>query len=103
MIFSKPLTTATFDFGVVELNGKGITAGVYTETGDSSKTVSVELHVPGLVNYMNANTRTDPFTVNVTSINGHSIQGTFHGNIYKNGDSLQTRKVITNGKFNMDR
>jgi hypothetical protein len=45
-----------------------------------------------------------PFTVTVTSLKsteaGISIQGTFQGNIYLNGDTTQTPKVVTNGKFN---
>jgi hypothetical protein len=97
------LPVTTFDFAAVTLNGKAIAPGVYAETGDNTKEASAELHVPGLVDYKTAGTKADPFTVIITSVNGNSIQGTFHGNIYKNGDSLQAKKIITNGKFNMDR
>jgi hypothetical protein len=97
------LPAASFDFAVGMLNGKPITTGVYTETGDPTKIASAELDIQGLPHYETAGTKADPFTVTITSINTTSVQGTFHGNIYKNGDSLQTKKVITNGKFNMNR
>jgi hypothetical protein len=97
------LPFATFDLAVAMLNGKPITPGVYVETADSSRIVSGELQIQGSPNYETAGTKTDPFTVTITSINATSVQGTFHGNVYKNGDSLQTKKVITNGKFNMNR
>jgi hypothetical protein len=94
---------SSFDFAVIMLNGKPITPGVYIETGDPGKTASAELQVQGSTSYETAGTKTDPFTITVTSINSTSVQGTFHGSIYEDGDSLKTKKVITNGKFNMNR
>jgi len=42
----------------------------------------------------------NPLTVIVTAITDTSIQGTFGGNIYLNGDTTKALKVVTNGKFN---
>jgi hypothetical protein len=42
----------------------------------------------------------NPLTVIVTAITDTSIQGTFSGNIYLNGDTTKALKVVTDGKFN---
>lgn len=42
----------------------------------------------------------NPLTVIVTAITDTSIQGTFSGNIYLDGDTTKALKVVTNGKFN---
>ena len=39
-------------------------------------------------------------TVTLTSINSTTIQGTFKGNIFLNGDTTQVPKKVTNGTFN---
>jgi hypothetical protein len=46
---------------------------------------------------------TNPFVITITSISATSIQGTFKGTLYMDGDSSTAPgnyKVITNGRFN---
>jgi hypothetical protein len=93
-----------------------LTAGVYTDTANlyiplptisrhaslrvepyagSTGPIDYDFYTIGLVS--------NPFTVTITSITPTSIQGTFSGKLYLDGDSTTTAdsiRVITNGRFN---
>jgi hypothetical protein len=52
------------------------------------------------INYTSASPSSNPMIVTVTAVTPTSIQGTFQGNIYLNGDTTKAVKVVTNGQFN---
>jgi hypothetical protein len=72
--------------------------------GDTTSEVSFEYDQNGF-KYKTAsnNTATTAFTVTITGMSGSSIQGTFAGNIFEEGDTTLTKKVVTNGKFDIER
>jgi len=45
---------------------------------------------------------TNPVTVNITSLTGTNIQGTFSGTLALDDGSSPVHKVVTNGKFNVN-
>jgi hypothetical protein len=81
-----------------------LTNQTFGKVGDTTTTAMFEYDQNGF-KYKTAskNTATTAFTVTITSINGSSIQGTFQGNIFSEGDTTMTKKVITNGKFDIAR
>jgi hypothetical protein len=42
---------------------------------------------------------TNHFTLNIQSIDGSAIRGTFSGDFYNDGDPRSTKKSVTNGEF----
>ena len=100
------------------LSNTAITAGVYSDTASwpysttlpqVSRWVSVDidpyLDPAGPIDYdfYTIGLVSNPFTVTITSVTPTSIQGTFSGKLYLDGDSTTTAdsvRVITNGKFN---
>jgi hypothetical protein len=72
--------------------------------GDTTSAASFEYDQNGF-KYKTAskNTATTAFTITIIGISGSSIQGTFTGNIFEEGDTTLTKKVVTNGKFDIER
>jgi hypothetical protein len=100
------------------LSNTAITPGVYSDTATYPNNVTLptvsKYAYFEVYPYIYPNTGIDhdfwtigltsnPFTVTVTSITQTSIQGTFSGKLYLDGDSTTTAdsiRVITNGTFN---
>jgi hypothetical protein len=101
------LTDSTTLAGSIYLSIQGvnnITTTAYNENSTINNASISYINNIGLVgnNFSNGYTTSNPFTIVVTSINSQSIQGTFYGNIFHNGDSAQTLETVTNGKFNVN-
>ena len=82
-----------------------IKAGVYTEDAvDPGHSGGVTYFIPNaFYPYGPSLTSSNPCSITVTSISATSIQGTFKGNVYlyDGAGPTTTRKVITNGQFNL--
>jgi hypothetical protein len=51
--------------------------------------------------YANGFSPTNPISITITSITSNSAAGTFAGDIFLNANSSSTKKVLTNGSFNV--
>jgi hypothetical protein len=101
------LTNSTTLAGSISLGVQGvdtITTATYNEnssTNNASITYINNIDLFGNI-FSNGHATSNPFIIVVTSLNSKSIQGTFHGDIFNNGDSAQTLETVTNGKFNVN-
>jgi hypothetical protein len=91
------LRTATVLFGSSTI----LTPTTYGLFGDTVHLGAFQVSYPNSTIYFVAKaTSTSPLTVTVNSITSTSVQGTFRGTIYLNGDTTSTnKKVVTNGSF----
>jgi hypothetical protein len=88
-----------------------LSTGIYSQNNTYNQLGGGEYQPSSSITYYSAYGSSNPFIINVTSIDSNStyqgkkvilINGTFQGEIYLNGDSSsQDKKVITNGKFNV--
>ena|ERR1700744_985824 len=76
-----------------------LTPGTYTDTISSVLLQFRPIGGSGI--YDNIGSTTHPFTFTITAV-GESIQGSFKGTIYFDGDADQQSKTVT-GKFNINR
>ena len=108
--------TGFIDIGVAYIVADTLTIGTYNENNQNTLGNKIALmdFVPNDTaivspSYLNGYSISHPFTLTIvenydTTISGHKykiVQGTFQGNIYLNGDTTQSFKVVTNGKFNV--
>jgi hypothetical protein len=91
-------TATQFEIDIQDTSA-AITTGTYHDK--SLNNTGFFLTLPSGDYYDNAELVTNPITITVTSISSTQIQGTFQGDIYLNEDSASTKKIITNGKFNV--
>jgi hypothetical protein len=95
-----PVANCTVEFRSLDK----FTNKTYGIVGDTTSGASFEFDQNGF-KYKTAstNTATTAFTITITGINDSYIQGTFQGNIFNEGDTTMTKKVVTNGKFDIAR
>jgi hypothetical protein len=82
-----------------------VALGVKTYTDTTSiPQAAFEFEFDGIshYDYSNVGNKISPLIVSVTAISPTSIQGTFSGTIYLNGDIAEDQKYAT-GKFNLSR
>lgn len=104
--------TSTYDISLNLSSDKLIVPGVYSDTslisyiGDPYTHASIEyapqVAIPGDSTYISGAHVSSPVTITVTAVTTTSIQGTFQGNLYVNGDSTRSKATLTNGKFNVN-
>ena len=101
------LTDGTTLAGSISFSVQGvdnITTATYNENSiinNASITYIDNIDLFGNI-FSNGHPTSNPFIIVVTSLNSTSIQGTFYGDIFHNGDSTQTLETVTNGKFNVN-
>jgi hypothetical protein len=95
-----PVANCTFQIQSKEK----LTNKTFGAVGDTTSSASFEYDQNGF-KYKTAskNTTTTAFTITITGMSSSSIQGTFTGNIFEEGDTTLTKKVVTNGKFDIER
>ena len=74
-----------------------ITAKTYAEGAGAG----IQFIVGGTTSYANGLSATNPISITISSISAHSATGTFQGDTFLNGNSSSTKKVLTNGSFNV--
>ncbi len=74
-----------------------ITAKTYSDGAGAS----IQYIVGGTTSYANGLSPTNPISITITSITTNSATGTFKGDIFLNANSSSTKKVLTNGSFNV--
>ncbi len=76
----------------------GIKPMIYTNT--TNETADFVYVLNGVNYYASVNSIKDSVTVG--SFNSVSVKGIFHGSVYLNEDTTQTKITVTNGKFNLN-
>lgn len=84
---------------VTALSQTAIAPGIY-EDGQGA-TVAFVSQAGGVTNYTNAISANNPLTITITSITGTNATGTFSGEIFLDGNTSSTKKVLANGVFNV--
>ncbi|HEY9362681.1 MAG TPA: hypothetical protein VIQ00_05435 [Chitinophagaceae bacterium] len=83
-----------------------IATGTYSEDGSTGNKLASVNYMPSGSSYpyISNNSTSNPSTVTVTAISATSIQGTFKGDVYltSNNGTTTTKKVISNGQFNVN-
>jgi hypothetical protein len=83
-----------------------ITTKTYTDTSIISQDNLQAFLANAQTGFENGRIKSSPFTINVTSITPTSIQGTFNGPLYfrdENDNLTQTKVMVTNGLFNINK
>jgi len=107
VILLEGFTDSTVYSGSINLGVQSIdsiTAATYNENSTMNNASITYINNKNLLGniFSNGHPTSNPFIIVVTSLNSKSIQGTFQGDIFYNGDSSQTLETVTNGKFNVD-
>lgn len=113
LIASNTSAGGAYDLQIVGFNGTaGTSDALYLNVNSSSpigpgtyvdgQTAEIGYAVQsgGTVTYSNAMSPTNPISITITSINSTSVTGTFKGDLFS-GSTSSTKKVLTNGQFNV--
>jgi len=89
------------EFSIEETNM--ITTGAFTDIGNATSDAGFAYEVGhSIIEYDNADQKSHPFNIAITSISGTNVKGTFDGIIYQSYDTLKPSLIITKGKFNVN-
>ena len=99
---AQDLNLNTITLVIVDADVAPLKAITYGLSGDTNHLSIMEFQSTNQTNYTSGFPASvlNPFTVTVNSLTSTSIQGTFKGTIYLNGDTTSTsKKPVTNGTF----